>query len=249
MFDEINEDYYKPIKDKGVFNNNYIEYESRGGKDRSLFVREYLCMIMPYFETMINNHKATIRDSNRIIKDNLSGEWQIQLTMRLNFVSSLDPGKDYIMDSKSENVEIIMGIKTEYIIEELFRSLLNNYQKNLKEKMKNSNFVFESVNLLYYSLHKTTLKRGGWYIKSPKWLRNKGAIINPNSIDNKCLKDAITAALDYEKISNHSERISNLVSFFDQYNWEGIEFRSHSKDWKNFEQNNKKIHLNILFVL
>ena len=49
---------------------------------------------MPYLEDMINNHKALIRDSNSIIiKDDLFGEWKIQLTMRINFVSSLDPPK------------------------------------------------------------------------------------------------------------------------------------------------------------
>ena len=118
---------------------------------------------MPYLKNMINNHKATIRDSN-----NLSGEWKIQLTVRINFVSSLDPEKNCIMDSKSDNVEIIMGIETDNIIKELFESFLKRYQKNLEEKMKDSNFVFESVDLLYYSLHKTTLKRGKSYIKSPK---------------------------------------------------------------------------------
>ena len=78
-------------------------------------------MIMPYLENMINNHKAPIRDSNGvIIEDDLSGEWKIQLTMWINFVSSLDPGKNGIMDSKSDNVEIIMGIETDNIIKELF---------------------------------------------------------------------------------------------------------------------------------
>ena len=60
---------------------------------------------MPYLEDMINNHKAPVRDSNGIItEDNLSGEWKIQLTMRINFIFSLDPGKNRIMDSKSDNV-------------------------------------------------------------------------------------------------------------------------------------------------
>ena len=125
-------------------------------------------MIMPYLENMINNHQTPIRNSEGIIKDDLSGEWKIQLTMLINFVSSLDPGKNRIMDSKSDNVEIIIGIETEYIIEELFGSFLKNYQKNLEEQMKDSDFVFESVNLLHYSLHKTTLKRGGSCTKSPK---------------------------------------------------------------------------------
>ena len=94
LFDEINEDYYKPIKTKGAFNNNYIEYESRGDKDKRLSVGEYLYMIMRYLENMRNNHKALIRDSNSvIIEDDFSGEWKIQLTMRINFFSSLDPEK------------------------------------------------------------------------------------------------------------------------------------------------------------
>ena len=105
--------------------------------------KDYLCTIMPYLENMINNHKAPIRDTNdTITEDDLSGEQKIQLTMRINFVSSLDPGKNRIMDSKSDNVEIIMGVETEYIIEELFESFLKNCQKNLEDKMKDSNFVF-----------------------------------------------------------------------------------------------------------
>ena len=84
-------------------------------------------MIMTYLESMINNHKAPIRDSNGIIiEDDLSGKWKIKLTIWINFVSSLDPGKSRIIYSKSDNVEIIMGIETDYIIEELFRSFSEN---------------------------------------------------------------------------------------------------------------------------
>ena len=93
------------------------------------------------------------------------------------------------------------------------------------------------------------MNRDGSYIDSPSWIKNKRATINPKSADYKCLRDATVAALNYEKIRNHSERISNLKPFFDQYNWNRIEFPSHSKDGKKFEQNNNKIALNILYVL
>ena len=63
--------------------------------------------------------------------------------------------------------------------------------------MKDSNFVFESVDLLYYSLHKTTLRRGKSYIKSPKWIRDKRATINPKSIDNKCFRDSTVTLLNH----------------------------------------------------
>ena len=43
----------------------------------------------------------------------------------------------------------------------------------IKKKRNGSNFVFESVGLLSYHIHKTSLKRGNSYIKSPEWLANK----------------------------------------------------------------------------
>ena len=68
-------------------------------------------------------------------------------------------------------------------------------------------------------------------MKSPKWLRNKGATINPqNYYDNEYFQYSITAALNHQNIENHPERLSNLMPFIDQYNWKGIEFLSHSKD-------------------
>ena len=110
--------------------------------------------------------------------------------------------------------------------------------------MKDNNFVIESLDLLYYSIHKINLRRG----KSSRWLRNKGATVNPqNYYDNKCFQHSINAALNYQNIENYPERISNLMPFIDQCNWKGIEFPSNSKDWIEFERN-KTIALNIFFV-
>ena len=50
--------------------------------------------------------------------------------------------------------------------------------------MKRSKFVFDCVNSLYYKLHKISVNRGGSYIDSPKWLKDKKTIINPKNNDN-----------------------------------------------------------------
>ena len=114
--------------------------------------------------------------------------------------------------------------------------------------MEGINFIFKSVDLLYYSLHKISLNRGGSYIDSPDWIKHKKATINPQNKDNKCFKYATTAALNHEKFLKNPQRISKIKPFIDQYNWKGIDFPSQSKDWEKFEQNNKTIALNILFV-
>ena len=58
------------------------------------------------------------------------------------------------------------------LLKKKIKSFLHNHQEYLKT-IKGTYFVFESVDLLDYKLHRVGLKRGGSYIKSPKWLENK----------------------------------------------------------------------------
>ena len=152
------------------------------------------------------------------------------------------------MHSKSDNIEFMSGTETNDVINELFKSFLRKYQEGLETEMNGSSFVFERVGLLEYHLHKISLNRGGSYIDCPARLKNKKATINPKNKDNEYFKYAVVAALNYNKINNHPEKTSKLKPLIDNYNWKDIEFPSHSKDWKKFEQNNKTIAHNIFFV-
>ena len=51
--------------------------------------------------------------------------------------------------------------------------------------MRRSEFVFDSIDLLNYKLHKISLNRGGSYLDSPNWLKNKKATTNPKNNDGK----------------------------------------------------------------
>ena len=59
--------------------------------------------------------------------------------MAINFISS-----------KGSDDCIIMNSKTDEVIEELFEYLLQRYQEQLEESMKGSEFIFDSVVLIYY---------------------------------------------------------------------------------------------------
>ena len=98
--------------------------------------------------------------------------------MQITFISSLETGEIRAMNSKSDNVEITMGNEADDIIKKFFESFKKRYQEGLETKIKGSQFIFESVDLSYYSLHQISLNRGGSYIDSPEWLTNKRATIN-----------------------------------------------------------------------
>ena len=74
-------------------------------------------MIKQYLRDMINNHKTR-------------REWKIQLTMQIKLISSKDSEETRTMYTKSHDIEIMTGNKTDEIIEKLRESLLQNYKKN-----------------------------------------------------------------------------------------------------------------------
>ena len=57
--------------------------------------------------------------------------------------------------------------------------------------MDGSDLIFDSVDALYYNLNKIRLNRGGSYIDSPEWLKNKKATINPKNNDDICYNCSI----------------------------------------------------------
>ena len=162
--------------------------------------------------------------------------------MHVNFISSIDPEETHIYYVWSDKISIMQGHDTDNIIKEMFRSFLHNYQGELK-MIKGSDFVFESVDLMDYKLHRVCLNRGGSYIKSPEWLENKKATINPkNKNDDECLRWSIISALNYNDIMK-----KEFENIFKKIKHEDKDFLSQKRDWENFEQNNESIALNVLF--
>ena len=97
------------------------------------------------------------------------------------------------MDSKSDNMEIMINDEADEVIEEIFF--------HLKMDVKTIEFVFDYIQLLYYKCHKISLNCSGSYIDSRDWIKNKKTTINPiNKKDNKCFQYAVTVALNYEEI-------------------------------------------------
>ena len=142
----------------------------------------------------------------------------------------------------------MIGSETEEITEKLIMSLLQKYQDNLQNKMKDSDFIFNAINYLFYDFNRVSISKGGSYIESPKWPKDKKCTINQKNNDSKCFQYATTLALNFNKIDKHPQRISRTKSFIDNCNWNDINFPAAKKYWNRFEVNNKNVALNILYV-
>ena len=129
-------------------NYNDIQYQSNGNKDK----------ILSYLNNIIDDHKE---------------EWKIQLIIKINFVTTKGSIKIHEKYIKSKSITILIGHEADEIVEELFDSHLQKYQWALENTQEGSSHVFDSIDALQYKLHKTSLDRGGLYIDSAEWLKNK----------------------------------------------------------------------------
>ena len=202
----------------------------------SLSLNEYLELIKPYLYDLIIVHKA-------------KGEWKIELSAEISFISQKPNSNEIcVMFTRSTPEEFMIGSETEEVAEKLIMSILQKYQDNLQNKMKGSDFIFNGIKYLYYDLNRITISKGGSYIESPKWLKDKKCTINQKNNDNKCFQYAATLALNINSIDNHHQRITKIKPFIDNYNWNDIDFPAIKKDWNKFELNHKNVALTIPYV-
>ena len=89
--------------------------------EKKLSIEEYLNKIKPYLKDIINNLKK-------------SDMWNIQLTIAINFIFFKDNNdEEPDMQSKSDNIEIMMNREADEVIEEPFES----FKKDIKIIWKN----------------------------------------------------------------------------------------------------------------
>ena len=66
------------MKTNDAYNSNYIEYESKGDKNKTLSIKEYLNMIRPYLRDIINDDETQgereVHSGNEVIDCKTQGE-------------------------------------------------------------------------------------------------------------------------------------------------------------------------------
>ena len=135
LFEHEEKDYLKTEKVNKIHSDNYIIYESRVDKNKTVTIEEFLNKIRPYFKDIINDLKKTKYLT-----------WKIQLMIAINFMSSENNDEEHVMHSRSDNIELM--INDEEVIEEHFQSRLCRYEIGLETSVKGSDFIFACIVLI-----------------------------------------------------------------------------------------------------
>ena len=131
-FDQEEKDHYEPRRVWNFWNKNYIRYRSSDDRNKNLSVKEHLDKIKPCLrDIIINPEKSDI--------------WKIQLTVAINFNSSKDVDGEFVMQSKNNDMELVLYDNANEVVNELFESRLSRCER------KWFYFWFSSTNLLQIS--------------------------------------------------------------------------------------------------
>ena len=71
------------------------------------------------------------------------------------------------------NIKFTLYSDVNKVIDELFESLRWRYQGNLETSMRESDFIFDSVQLMHYKCRKVNFRHGGSYIDSPGLMKKQ----------------------------------------------------------------------------
>ena len=111
--------------------------------------------------------------TNIIIDLQESDTWKIQLTIAINFISWKDAKEERLMHSKSNKTKFTSYIDANEVIDKLSESLRSIYQGNLETSMEVSEFISDSVQLMYYKCYRVNFRGHDSYINYPDWIKKK----------------------------------------------------------------------------
>ena len=103
LFEQEEEDYYKPVRLGDFYRNNYIVYESNGYRNKALSIEEYLNEIKSYLKNITNKLKKS--DSSKI-----------QMKTAVNFILSKVTNEEHVMHSKSDSIETMIYDKAGEVV-------------------------------------------------------------------------------------------------------------------------------------
>ena len=113
---EQEKDYYKSERASNFWNDNYIDFESNGDKNRNLWLVEYLNKIKPYLR-------------NIIIDLQNSDTWKNPLTIAINLISLKNAKEERLMHSRNNNIKFTLYS----VSNELLMNYLSHFVQNIKK--------------------------------------------------------------------------------------------------------------------
>lgn len=212
-------------------------------------VKEFLNESYIYFErelhTVLNNYDGVKVNAcfnamfEKTIVEHLSGDGDIANIEEENR-GEVRKEKESLFIQTS-NIIVLKGTNLHEVFEE---TISNTILRKIDEAfMQGSGFTLSSINELVIQVNKYDPLRGSSYIKLPKYLANKHAIINVKNTDDKCFMWSILSAI--HQVTQDADRLNKYIQYQNELNFTVIDFPVQVHSIDKFEKLNDTISINV----
>lgn len=206
-------------------------------------VREFFNEASVYFERelrkVLNNHESVKVNTcfSTTFEKEIRGN---QTDADENYVRMKNEKQDLFIHTKSVAV-----MKNENLNKFFKESVMTTILQKFDDAPMRGSGSLKSINELQVQINRYDPLNGNSYIKLPKFLANKHAIVNVKNNDEKCFMWAVLSALHNKDIINNPERVKKYEQYQDELNFTGIEFPMQVNHIDKFEKLNDSISINV----
>ena len=151
-------------------------------------------------------------------------------------------GEEVVMETAFQGE--IETLLLESNIDDQFNKQFDVIMRRIKEFIRNgSGWSVLHIDKITLHVASYTPTSASSYIKTPKYLIGKRAIVNVQNNDNKCFVWAVLSALHPQV--KHTEKVTKYLEFESKWNFTGIEFPLNINNVKKFENLNPAISINV----
>lgn len=168
-----------------------------------------------------------------------------------SFQSHEDSDSDPIVEKRLVYIPTkVIKIDSTTNLNEHFRINIIDYvlQKIDEVLIEGSGFTLSKINKLTVQVFKHEPMRGSGFIKLPRLLKNKKAVLNLKNTQDECFKWAILSALHHHEV--HARKAVDAMNYGkwqNELNFDGIDFPVELKQIKKFMEQNDGLAINVYY--
>lgn len=173
---------------------------------------------------------------------------KIHTSLKLNFRKTIISDNGEFVEDKMDRYfnTKAASIEESTNLDDFFSLIIENTLQKVNDfQLQGSGWALSGIDGLLVVNCKYECFNGSSYIKTPKYIHDRKAVINIKNKDNKCFLWSVLAAIHHKEIKQNLERVGHYRQYEHELHMDKITFPVSIDQIDRFESQNKDISINV----